>query len=277
LITFFTIPKPFEGHIGVIQRNALASWKHVHRDAEVLLLGDEPGAEDAARELELRHLPELARNEYGTPLLDDAFRIAEQHAGTPLLAYVNSDILMPPTVADAATAVQDRSKEFLLIGECWNARVEDTIDSDAIDWRALHAGAQKRGADAIDYFVFTRGLYASIPPVAVGRMVFDNWLVWHARSVGARLVDATSVVRPIHQDHSYAHVGSLPEVRVSAEARQNRELAGGGRSRLYSRFDATHRLTRIGLIPNPLGWAHAGETVRRAWAKLGYMTGLRRL
>lgn len=276
MITFFTIPKPFEGHVGIIQRNAVASWKHVHPDAEVLVLGDEPGVADAAADLDVIHAPGLVRNEEGTPLLDDAFRIAEQLANKPILAYVNCDILMPPTIAGAAAALSNRATRFLMIGECWNARVETLLPYDEIDWQALRTGGRKRGADAIDYFVFTRGLYDAIPPFAVGRMVFDNWLVWEARGVGATLVDATSVVRPIHQEHSYAHVGSLSDLRASPEALRNRELAGGGRSRLYSRFDATHRLTRAGLIPNPLGWAHAGETIRRGWAKLAYTTGLRR-
>ena len=40
MITFFTIPKPFEGHIGTIQRNALASWTKVDSAGQVLVLGD---------------------------------------------------------------------------------------------------------------------------------------------------------------------------------------------------------------------------------------------
>jgi hypothetical protein len=51
---------------------------------------------------------------------------------------------------------------------------------------------------------------------------------------------------------------------------------GGGRERLCSRFDATHRLVGQRLVPNPLGVAHVGETARRGWAKLGYTVGLRR-
>jgi len=50
MITFFTTPKPFRGHIGVIQRNAIESWKRIHPSAEVILFGDEEGAAEAARE-----------------------------------------------------------------------------------------------------------------------------------------------------------------------------------------------------------------------------------
>jgi hypothetical protein len=267
VITFFTIPKPFEGHIGVIQRNALRSWLHVAPDVQVIAIGEAP--EDIAVE----HVADVARNEHGTPLLDDAFRIAEKHARHDVLCFSNADILLPQSLARAVEITQGSHERFLVVGECWSARVETDVAPESIPWQ-LHGA--KRGADAIDYFVYSRGLYSDLPPFAIGRTVFDNWLVWRARSAGATVVDATTSVRALHQDHSYAHVGTLFGIRVGPEAVENRRLSGGGRERLFSRFDATHRLVRDRLLPNPLGVAHLGETVRRAWAKLGYSTGLRR-
>jgi len=262
VITFFTIPKPFEGHIGTIQRNALRSWLRVAPDVQVLAIGE---TDD---ELPVEHVPEVARNAYGTPLLDDAFRIAESHARHDVLCYCNADIMLPPSLA-AAVAVARMRSPFLVVGECWNVRVDVETDR-------TPDGGRKRGADAIDYLVFSRGLYTDVPPFAVGRTVFDNWLVWRARRTGATVIDATSTVHAVHQEHEYAHLGSLESARTSPEALGNRRLAGGGRERLYSRFDSTHRLVGGRLVPNPLGLAHGGETVRRAWAKLGYSTGLRR-
>ena len=277
MITFFSIPKPFDGHTGVIQRNAIGSWLRVHPEAQVILLGDEAGTAEEAQRLGADHEPQLARNEHGTPLLGDAFRIARTRARNPLLCYVNADIVLPASLTTAASVASAASKQFLVIGECWNQRVDTELDLDRLDWPALLNGARKRGADAIDYFLFTPGLYGDIPPFAVGRLAFDNWLVWKARrTAGTRVIDATWVVRPLHQDHAYGHVGTLSTLRSSSEAAENSRLAGGGRDRLYSRFDATHRLTAHGLVPNPLGVAHTGESSRRAWAKLAYATGIRR-
>ena len=70
------------------------SWTRLSPRPEILLFGDEEGTAEIARELGLRHFPEVARNEFGTPLLDDLFRQAEQHASTPLLGYVNGDIIL---------------------------------------------------------------------------------------------------------------------------------------------------------------------------------------
>lgn len=43
MLTLFTIPKPFQGHIGMIQRNATQSWLQLQRACEIVLVGDEGG------------------------------------------------------------------------------------------------------------------------------------------------------------------------------------------------------------------------------------------
>ncbi|HZR95974.1 MAG TPA: hypothetical protein VFA56_09780 [Gaiellaceae bacterium] len=263
MITFFTIPKPFDGHIGIIQRNALRSWLRVAPDAQVIAIGEraaEPGIEDLA---------EVARNDHGTPLLDDAFRLAHERARHDVLCFCNTDILLPVTLAAAVRTIRTRAP-FLVVGECRDVRVDTELGDG--HWPS---GGRRRGADALDYFVFSRGLYDDVPPFAAGRPAFDNWLVWRARSEGATVVDATWAIAALHQAHSYAHVGSLRERSSSVEAEENRRLVGGGRERLYSRFDATHRLVGGMLVSNPLAAGHSGETIRRAWAKVAYATGLR--
>jgi hypothetical protein len=74
MLTLFAIPKHFRGHIATIQRNAIASWTRLNPRPEIMLFGNEDGAAETARELGLRHFPEVARNEFGTPLLGDLFR-----------------------------------------------------------------------------------------------------------------------------------------------------------------------------------------------------------
>ena len=65
MLTFFTTAKPFKGHSGIIQRNALKSWTLVHPDAEVILFGNDEGAAGVAKELRIRHEPHTEKNEAG--------------------------------------------------------------------------------------------------------------------------------------------------------------------------------------------------------------------
>ena len=80
MITFFTIPKPFKDHISVIQRNAIISWSQLHPDCEIILYGDEEGIKEIADEFGLIHIPDIEKNEYGTPFLDFVFNDAQARA-----------------------------------------------------------------------------------------------------------------------------------------------------------------------------------------------------
>ena len=80
MLTIFGIPKPFEGHFGVIQRNAIQSWTRLSPRCQVLLFGDETGTAEMAAEVGAQHIPKVERNEFGTPLLQDLFRQAIERA-----------------------------------------------------------------------------------------------------------------------------------------------------------------------------------------------------
>ena len=105
MITLFTLPKPFVGHIGMIQRNALESWTRLHADIDIMVFGDEVGTAEVAAELGVRHFPDVDVNEYGTPLISRYFREAEGAARHPRLCYVNADIVLFPDLLDAVAKV----------------------------------------------------------------------------------------------------------------------------------------------------------------------------
>jgi hypothetical protein len=261
VLTVFCVPKPFVGRIGEIQRRALVSWAVLAPDVQVLVLGDEAGAAEAAAEVGAEHLPDLARTERGTPRLDAAFAAADSVARHPLRCFVNADIVLFDDLPAAVRVVGDHAERFLIVGQ--------SLDVDEPGDRAdAKASGEKRGAAALDYFVFPAGLYADVPPFAIGRACFDNWLVWRARQHGI-VVDATADVVAAHQRHDYAHVaGGKAEAYYGEEAARNLELAGG-KGHLYTLHDASHVLRGGRLHRNtgaPLRWR---ENVRKAAWKLG--------
>jgi hypothetical protein len=71
MLTLFTVPKAFKEHINNIQLNAILSWMSLRPRPEIILFGDDEGTPEVAEELGLRHVPEIACNEYGTPLVGD--------------------------------------------------------------------------------------------------------------------------------------------------------------------------------------------------------------
>jgi hypothetical protein len=252
-LTLFACPKPLDGgHIETIQRNAITSWTLLPGRPEVILFGDD-GAARLAEELGTRHSDRIDLTGTGAPLLDSLFPAAEELAGGDVLAYVNADIVLMRDFPAAAGRVSARRRPFLMVGRRTDLGVAGPIDFGA-GWDALlRERAVREGRlhshDAIDYFVFRPGLWPEIPPLAVGRASFDNWLVRRARDLGAAVVDATPVVLAVHQDHGYGHVpGGEAEVYSGPEADRNMELAGGA-AKLFFIHDATHVLTRQLLLP----------------------------
>jgi hypothetical protein len=266
VLTLLTIPKPFDGQIGDIQRNALESWTALRSGVQIVLLGDEPGVADTARELGVQHVGGIETSERGTPRLDSAFSLTETVARHPLWSLVNADIILLEDFLPAVERVAAKFEKFVLIGECRDlkvaegAQLSDATVRDRLRGRALAEG-RLRGYAALDYFVFPKGLFDPLPPFLIGRACFDNWLVWRARSRGHAVVDATPSVVAIHQSHEYAHVaGGKQGAYYGDEAVYNMQLAGVVRKNplvpapaptLYCLDDATHRLTHQGPVPYP--------------------------
>ena len=60
MLTIFATPKPFRGHIAVIQRNAIRSWTLLRPACEIILMGNDEGTAEIAAEFGVRHVPEIA-------------------------------------------------------------------------------------------------------------------------------------------------------------------------------------------------------------------------
>jgi len=260
MLTLFSIPKPFRGHIGVIQSNAIRSWTLLRPACEIILFGDEEGTAKTAARFGTRHVPEVARNEYGTPLLNSVFGKAQKIGSHRLMCYVNADIILMSDFLRALERVRRWSflflgRPFLLVGRRWNVPLDEAWDFAHLDWQTrLRNYVAEVGMVftdwAIDYFVYTRGLWGDIPPFAIGRTAWDNWLIYQARFLGAPVINATNVVTAIHQNHDYSH---NPRGQVGIfegpEAKRNREMAGREFHFSFSLRDATWILTKSGLWP----------------------------
>ncbi len=256
-MTVFALPKPFAGDIGIIQRNAIRSWARLRPAPEIILFGDESGTREMAAEVGARHIPEIARNEYGTPLVNKLFEAAQDQAHHPIIAYVNADMILFQDFVDAAQKVQAELPNFLLIGQRWDLPFFDEIDFGRADWqqmlqRQMAADAMIHPESGLDYFVFRKGLWPNIPAFAIGRTVWDSWLVADPNRRGVPVVDGTDAITAVHQDHDYGHMaGGRQEAWHGAEAARNRESAGptDGSGRTSG---ATWRLNKDGTLVETL-------------------------
>lgn len=251
-ITILAMPKPFDGHIGIIQRNAITSWTKLEPQPEIILFGTEDGAAECAAELRLVHVPEVTRNRYGTPLLSDLFAQAEARATHNVLAYVNADIILPSEFTLGIEETRQEFGNFLAVGRRTNLDVREPIHF-SNGWEAeLKQWAKREGAleshTGIDFFAFPRGTYRDVPPLAIGRVWFDQWCIKYARKKGLPVVDLTPFVQIVHQLHAYNHVaGGKDWVYGGAEANENLSFYGE-EPHAYTILSATHELMADGNI-----------------------------
>jgi len=255
MFTIFALPKPFRGLNEIIQTNAIQSWKKLNIPCEIILFGDEEGTAEFAEACGIRHVPEIARNEYGTPLVHALFKAAQEMAQYGVICYINSDIILTGDFFKAIKLANELPS--LIIGRRWDLDITDylNIDEDP-DWeKQLHHHLNEEGTlhglTGIDYFIFPKGTYRDIPPFAIGRTAWDNWLIYKARSSGLPVIDATHVVTIVHQNHDFNHINTAPAGspqlrRKGIEGEYNRKLLGGVRYG-FGLLDATHFLTPTGL------------------------------
>ena len=247
-LTLFTAPKPFtDPHINVIQRNAIQSWLHLDEDVDVLLIGDEDGLAEIASEFGVMHLPDVARNEWGTPLVSSIFGLAREASEGPLLAYVNADIMLMPDFVETARQVAAQVEKFLVVGRRWDLAVTQGLAFN-LNWdQQLRADAHARGSlhapSGSDYFIFPRSVFTDIPDFAIGRAGWDNWMIYCALQNRWPVVDATASLMIVHQNHDYSHLpGGV--AHYDLEETQINAALGGGMRNMYMTLDANHEFVR---------------------------------
>jgi len=252
-LTIFSAPKPFtEPHITTIQRNAIRSWQHIGEDVDVVLIGNEAGMAEVADEFGVRHLPEVDCNELGTPLVSSIFNLARQASQSPILAYVNADILLMPDFIQAARTVDSQSNKFVVIGQRWDLDIQNELTFED-GWESrlrsevLHKGSLHPPAGS-DYFIFPRQLFMDMPDFAIGRAGWDNWAIYHGVSSNWTVISATNEIMIIHQNHDYGHLPGGQQHYDLDESRKNASL-GGGLSHMYTVLEANHVLDNGKVIP----------------------------
>jgi len=256
LITLFSAPKPFTNpHIAMIQRNAIKSWTLLP-DVDVILLGEEEGLAEAAKELGVKHIPHVARNTSGTPLISSMFQLARENSSSDLLCIINADMILMPdfveAVLESSSLLLDRRQQavglqkFVLLSQRWDYDIAAPLDF-AAGWD-LRLGESVRKQNQLhrpagsDFFLFPKSCYTDIPDFIIGRAGWDNWMIYKARQQKWVVIDCTPSVMIVHQNHDYSHLPGGKSHYDHPDTNENIRLAGGQANIRYTILDSTHQL-----------------------------------
>jgi len=246
LITLFSAPKPFtDPHIAMIQRNAIKSWTLLP-DIEVILLGEETGLAEVAKEFGVKHIPSVARNEAGVPLISSMFQLARENSNSDLLCIINTDMMLMPDFVEAAKQTIKLKDEFVLLSQRWDYDIGMPLDF-ADGWESqLREGVRKQNQlhrpAGSDFFLFPKSRYMDVPDFTIGRAGWDNWMIYKARKEGWAVIDCTPSIMIVHQNHDYTHLPDGKPHYEHPETNENIRLAGGQANIRYTILDSTHQL-----------------------------------
>jgi hypothetical protein len=262
MISIFALPKAFEGIFEIIQNNAFKSWSKIFDPESVIIFGDENGVSDAVQKYGFVHHPYIERNNFGTPLVNFLFNKAVELSNDPVLAYVNSDIILASDFIQSVSAIKNQMNEFLIVGR--RIDVDDTIqftDIETLDkqiYRISRDLGNLHSENGIDYFVYNRDLFSKdiIPPFGIGRMSWDQWLVFHPFNKNTPVIDASKSITAIHQNHDYSHHkdGVIGVTKNSEEGLLNYKMAGG-ETNLYTIRDVRLELNKGNIIKKETDWS----------------------
>jgi len=257
-LTIFSAPKAFQGHVGIIQENAIRSWINLRPRPKIILFSTEADLSDEVRRLDFELITSVETNSHGTPLVSSMFSQADRLAGGDVIAFLSADIILTQSTVDAARLAREWSPRFLLVAQRHDVDVRSRLafeDGWEAAWAAKAvAGGKLHSPGAIDLFLYARGQYAQMPPFAIGRTSYDNWLLWHTVASDIPLIDATPFVTLIHQNHDYTHAKKI-DVWDGEEARENRRWIKHW-TNYYNIAHASWTLEPDGQIVRAKGWKY---------------------
>jgi len=216
------------------------------------LLGEEAGLAEAARELGVKHLPDVARNKLGTPLISSMFQLVRQSSNSDLLCVINADMILMPDLIEAARRSRLQRENFVLLSQRWDLDITQPIEftegwQNRLSSMVHRQGSLHRPAGS-DFFLFPKSCYKDIPDFTIGRAGWDNWMIYKARKEKWSVIDCTPSVMIVHQNHDYSHLpGGKPHYE-HPDTNENIRLAGGEANIRYTILDSTHQLVDGKLI-----------------------------
>lgn len=257
MITIFSIPKPFSKDVYIIQTNSIKSWLKANPNGEIILFGDEPGIKEVALcDSRIAHVADIQKNENGTPIVSDVFAKAQRLAKGELICYLASDIILTSNFQSVERKLP-KNQSFLALGRRTDFDLRTAIDFNKANWEEnlltqVRQTGRLHGCSALDVMIFSRQLKFTMPNFLIGRPGWDNPFVYQLIKKGVLIIDVTTALTAIHQNHNYSH---HPQGKFGVwkgeEAQYNFKLAGG-LSKMATIRNAHLLLTPQGLVKPPI-------------------------
>jgi len=214
LITFVSCPKKFPSQKQIL---GLLTWLTLDPQPEIIYISDDPGVAETCRDFGIKNIAPVKKNEYGTPLLDFIFMEAQKQAKGEIIVFLNTDILTLQNFMDIllyVVKISSKLDNFMVIGPRQDTDLEDEFYTFDDTWhsrfREKHMKpGQWTSGTALDYFIFKKGFFPEFPAMAIGRFVWDTWIMAYALRSKYPVINGNQRITAFHVNHHY-EIKGLP-------------------------------------------------------------------
>lgn len=213
MISIFTSFRSFEiPEYNFLQTKAYKSWLNLNPIPEIIVLGDAPGVSEVCKNNNFIHCSKVKSAESGAPFIDSYIKRAERVASHQYMLMLSSDIFIENDTYQVLDSVKNRFDKFCVCARKFNFFYDDSDSLVKVRWGNWQAG---------DYFLYTKGLFKTIPPFIIGRCALDNWIYRHLVEQNC-MINASGVATVYHHIHKHG-VDIGKELRAK-EVQDNRDL-----------------------------------------------------
>lgn len=229
LISLVTAFKKFKPPYSRIQNSALFSWKA--NNIETFTPENEIGVKDACQGYSnVKLIPNVKRaRELGfpnqSPIVRDMIMKALPLVKTPMIALINSDIIILPDFAERIEKIVKKyGYDIYLVGTRRDIKLKTLINSEESYKQVIEEDRELYDkSTSSDLFITSKFMWRKIihemPEFILGRYGWDNWLHMIAEIKGFRKFNCTETLIILHCEHDYKHImlqEKIPEQAASS-------------------------------------------------------------
>jgi len=219
MITFITAFKNFIGSDRAAQRSAIWSWERSRIKA--IAPNNESFIKANCRDfsnVELLDNVVTARSKgfnNSCPLLNDLIRSALDLIETPMVAFINGDIIIDKNFKlYLSNIISDHGYDIFLSGTRFDIDLKFEINTEE-KYSSFLEDLNKRAViynecNSADIFITSKSLFhkmaEDMPPLVLGRYGWDNWIHFWAVANNLPCFNCTNSLITIHCRHDHSHI-----------------------------------------------------------------------
>jgi hypothetical protein len=188
-----------------VHNNTITNWSTLMPRVNLVLFTNDSSLSSYVKDRGWTSYPIIRHAAGGSPILKSMFEKVLKNFNSTFYGYANSDNLFDSSLLETLTTIYNEfgnKTPVFISGRRTN--VDFLSMKEAISYGNIRNAVKTRGilfgTDAEDYFITNKLFdWSIVPDLAIGRRAYDNWLVLHARAVGAITIDTSRTLLAVHQ------------------------------------------------------------------------------